>query len=307
MIRGTRKRLVIITTVLVLLTGILVVTWRVCDWPPPRLILKYGLPPAGGPTGRRMTVEGMEFIELSAGYFRMGSHTGCTETSLIDEIRRLLGSGTALSRRHAGYECPPHWVEIPHPIWVGRSEVTNLQYERFDREHERCEYSMGDHDPVVDVSWEDAVRFCSWLLRETGKTVRLPSEAEWEFVARAGDSSHSSDGVGKSELDGHAWFEANSSERAHEVGTRGLNRWGFTDLQGNVAEWCQDRWHYSYSGAPRDSTPWLAGNSEFRVMRGGHFASPAEELRFGYRTAWTGSSGWVYIGIRLVREPRRAD
>ena len=68
MIRITRKRLILTTVVLLFLAGILVVTWEICDWPPPRLILKYGLPPAGGPTGRKLTVEGIEFIELSAGY-----------------------------------------------------------------------------------------------------------------------------------------------------------------------------------------------------------------------------------------------
>jgi formylglycine-generating enzyme required for sulfatase activity len=210
MIGRVRRHWIKNTVVLLLLTVALWCTWVICDWPSPRLILKYGLPPAGGPTGRTQTIEGIEFLEIGPGYFRMGSNFLAEKGDLLGRICGPLGlpwgTPTVPSR-----EMPVRWVEIPQRFWVARHEVTNLQYERCNPMHWRDEWSEGDQHPVTDVSWEDAIRFCAWLSERSGLTARLPSEAEWEFVCRAGSQTEYSFGDSEESLDEYAWFGAGCS------------------------------------------------------------------------------------------------
>lgn len=128
--RALRKHPVLTTgtAILVVVSGVFL--WLAFDWPPPRLLLAYGLPPAGGPTGRKMEVEGLEFVEISAGYFRMGSHFDCEPGDLTGRIGAALGLEVGVPPRHGGLEitrtltttwfqdCPVHWVEAEKPFWI---------------------------------------------------------------------------------------------------------------------------------------------------------------------------------------------
>jgi hypothetical protein len=123
MIRITRKRLVITTLVLLLLLGILVVTWEVCDWPPPRMILKYGFPPAGGPTGRRVVHQETTFLQIAPGYRRLERKIYEAEGTPIGDL--LGGIGVKWGKqsiRDGLYEC--RWVEVEKPYWISVGPFT---------------------------------------------------------------------------------------------------------------------------------------------------------------------------------------
>ncbi|MCU0725368.1 MAG: formylglycine-generating enzyme family protein, partial [Planctomycetes bacterium] len=143
------NRLLIAAFVVLFLVGLVSAVWNLCDQPPPRLILKYGFPPAGGPTGRTMTIEGVEFVELKPGYFRMGSHFFCQEGDLVGRICAALGLPWGKHPRHNTNECPPHWVEIRTGFWMARTEITNGQFERYQPKRKRRPLSSDDSMPVI--------------------------------------------------------------------------------------------------------------------------------------------------------------
>jgi formylglycine-generating enzyme required for sulfatase activity len=179
-----------------------------------------------------------------------------------------------------------------------QSVLTNRQYERFDPEHERGEYSPDDDSPVVNVSFEEAKAYCAWLSKRSGLRARLSSEAEWENACRAGSRTEYCFGDDESKLGEYAWFDANAGRRAHAVGTKRPNAWGLYDLHGNVWEWCEDTYHKDYTGAPEDARPWTEGGevwepgaSPGRVFRGGVWFWPAVGCRSAYRR-------WLHPGLR---------
>ena len=102
-------------------------------------------------------------------------------------------------------------------------------------------YNQTDNDPVVEVTWNDAVRFCPWLSRKEGKTYELPTEAEWEYACRAGTKTAYSFGDDLMRLDDYAWYDGNSGGHTHPVGQKKPNSWGLYDMAGNVWQWCARR------------------------------------------------------------------
>jgi formylglycine-generating enzyme required for sulfatase activity len=125
--------------------------------------------------------------------------------------------------------------------------------------------------PVDSVSWDDAQKFCTRLSQATGRVIRLPSEAEWEYACRAGTTTEFFFGDSEADLDDYAWFNWNSDGRTHPVGTKAANSWGLHDMTGNVWEWCEDIWHSDYEGAPADGRAWQdrAEVQPRRCLRGG--------------------------------------
>ena len=132
--------------------------------------------------------------------------------------------------------------------------------------------------PVINVSWDDAQAYASWLSDRTGENYRLPSEAEWEYACRAGTVTRYA--FGDELTTSHANFRG---ERTSEVGEFPTNAWGFSDMHGNVWEWVEDSWHESYEGAPQDESPWVKGNNSDRVIRGGSWINRPELLRSAIR------------------------
>ncbi len=131
----------------------------------------------------------------------------------------------------------------------------------------------------------------------------MPTEAEWEYAARAGTQTRYSFGDDERKLGEYAWYYENSGDRAQPVGTRQPNPWGLYDMHGNVWEWVQDCWHENYSGAPTDGSAWEADNCQQRVLRGGSFdfwAGSCAPRRLG-STRVPGPDD----GFRCARGPRR--
>ena len=131
--------------------------------------------------------------------------------------------------------------------------------------------------PVIQVSWEDAQTYVSWLSRSTGENYRLPSESEWEYAARAGSTTQYNWGndIGRNRANcdgcGSQW-----NQRTAPVGSFAANAFGLHDMHGNVYEWVQDCWNLSYAGAPTDGRAWVHGDCEIRVVRGGSWSQQPE-------------------------------
>jgi formylglycine-generating enzyme required for sulfatase activity len=283
------------------------VAWMALDLPPLPMVVSHGFPPAGGPTGRVKEIEGVRFVEIGAGYSRMGSWSQCDRGDLLGRLCARFKLPWGKQPKPSGDEVPVRWVRIARPYFLAETEITNLQYERFDPKHERSEYSKGDDDPVAEVSFDDAKAYCAWLSKRSEIPVRLPSEAEWENACRAGSFTEFCYGDDEKRLGEYAWFDANSGGRAHAVGTKRANAWGLYDLHGNVWEWCEDTYHKDYTGAPEDARAWTEGGevwewdpgaSPLRVFRGGDWLWPAVYCRPALRSWFPPVFRRVSLGFR---------
>ncbi len=162
-----------------------------------------------------------------------------------------------------------------------------------------------DDHPVVCVSWNDANAYVEWLTKQTGQPYRLPTEAEWEYAARAGTQTRYSFGDDERQLGDYAWFSENSNDHAHPIGQKKPNPWGLYDMYGNAWEWVRDCYHNNYKGAPTDGSAWEADNCELRVLRGGSFDVGAWVLRSAVRGRGTPENRDGKGGFRCVRGSRR--
>ncbi len=233
----------------------------------------------------RIGGQGPVMVELPAGSYEMGS------------------SGNSLNFD----EGPRHQVSLS-AFSVSKFEVTFAEYDRFARASGRrlpYDESWGRGDrPVINVSWEDARAYARWLSEQTGNTYRLPTEAEWEYVARAGvDTKFWWNGGGDTP---HAnCFNCGSewdSKRTAPVGSFGANDFGLHDVTGNVQEWTADCYHGSYHGAPADGSAWQFPECVMRVVRGGAYTSPLDSLRSAKRSQYDQDTRLDNIGFRVVRE-----
>jgi formylglycine-generating enzyme required for sulfatase activity len=169
-------------------------------------------------------------------------------------------------------------------------------------------FLQSDDDPAVALSWHDAAEFCRWLSKETGSEFRLPSEAEWEYAARAGDASDMAAG-----LEEIAWWKENSGARTQPVGRKRANAWGLHDMLGNAWEWVADVWTKGYDGAPADGSPRRDGGSAFaqiaagdgRPLRGGGWGLERATLRYADRPAFGSHQRCNNSGLRVARPAGR--
>ena len=236
-----------------------------------------------------------EMVVVPAGSFMMGSPGG--------EQGRLEREG------------PRHRVTIGLPFAVGVYEVTFAEWDACVAAGGCRGYRPEDEGwgrgsrPVINVSWEDAREYLRWLSRETGKQYRLLTEAEWEYVARAGTQTaryweasesgqcryaNGDDGLWVvSCSDGYVWTAP--------VGMFRPNGFGLYDVLGNVGEWTQDCWNESYSGAPVDGSAWLSGDCSRRVRRGGSWYTGPYELRSAYRNRLSAGNRHEFSGFRVAR------
>jgi hypothetical protein len=202
-------------------------------------------------------------------------------------------------------------VKISRPFYLGVHEVTNAQYEEFDPAHRQRRGEMGfskaDDEAVVFVSWNDAVEFCRWLSRKEGRPYRLPTEAEWEYAARAGTRTpfHTGDALpeGVPKNPGQSWFPARPTVAEAEeipltVGRTPPNPWGLHDMHGNVEEWVYD-WYGPYAPEPQ-ADPVGRAFGEFRVTRGGSHSTEPYYLRSANRMGTLPEDESWLIGFRVV-------
>lgn len=187
-------------------------------------------------------------------------------------------------------ETPRHLVTFARPFALSRTPVTFAQWDWYQAQggtaYRPDDEGWGRADrPVINVCWEDARSFVSWLAERTGHPYRLPSESEWEYAARGGTDRafHWGDSfaVGCANcLDGQ---EPWTGRMTSPVGSYPANAFGFSDMLGNVWEWVEDCWNEFYRRAPIDGTPWSAGVCEARVLRGGSWCDPARLVRAAAR------------------------
>ena len=158
--------------------------------------------------------------------------------------------------------------------------------------------------PVIHLSWNDIQTYIKWLNRQTGQSFRLPSEAEWEYAARAGSTSKYSwgDSVGSNRANcdgcGSQWDDSKTAP----VKSFSPNRFGLYDMHGNVWEWVQDCWNNTYSGAPGNGSAWSRGDCSKRVLRGGSWYNLPDSVRSAVRHRITASGRLSTLGFRLVQE-----
>ena len=157
--------------------------------------------------------------------------------------------------------------------------------------------------PVINVSWEDAVAYTAWLSEATGERYRLPSEAEWEYAARAGSVTKYSWGneVGHNRANCYRCGSQWDREMTAPVGSFRPNVWGLHDMHGNVWEWVQDCWNGNYQGAPTDGAAWESGDCSQRVLRGGSWDYNPRYLRSANRTNDLTMYRNFTVGFRVAR------
>ena len=238
----------------------------------------------------KFNIRGVDFelVQIPAGQFQMGSQTGDSD------------------------ERPVHRIRIKESFYIGKTEVTVRQFQTFAQatgykteaekgnwaynyawgfpivpghgfNRHQLKFHQTEDNPVVCISWNDAVAFCNWLSKETGRHYRLPSEAEWEYACRGGKDFGYAENPNET-----GWYRDSSGGRTHPAGQKKPNAWGLYDMHGNAWEWCLDVWHSNYKGAPTDGSPWLREDylpriAIRRVLRGGAWCRLDFELSASYR------------------------
>ena len=243
-----------------------------------------------------------EMVVVPAGRFTMGSNDGYDD------------------------ERPVHEVTIPAPFAIGKYEVTFAEWDACsaaggcDHWANDASWGRGNH-PVINVSWDNAREYVAWLSRRTGHAYRLPSEAEWEYAARAGTTTAYWWGrdVGQSEvctyangadlmLMGNNKFSEGTTFDCRDghtgpapVGSFPANPYGLHDVAGNLWEWVEDCWADSYRGAPTDGRAWVSSDCSRRVLRGGSWRYYPQFLSSANRLWHSAVSPRNDTGFRVVR------
>ena len=230
-----------------------------------------------------------EMVVIPAGRFRMGDMDGGGDSD----------------------EKPVHEVRIAQPFAMGRYEVTFAEYDRYaqaagkTKPDDTLNSGRGNH-PVINVSWQNAQNYVKWLSQETGQRYRLPSEAEWEYAARAGSTTTYSWGNSPSGRHANAnedvGWPSDGYKRTAPTGSFIPNQFGLYDMSGNVWEWVEDCWHENYARAPVDGSAWVSGgNCSSRILRGGSFNSFPARVRSAFRNGLGAALRTSSDGFRLAR------
>jgi formylglycine-generating enzyme required for sulfatase activity/serine/threonine protein kinase len=266
-----------------------------------------------------------------------GFDMGATQAEIRKTVAELEeGPGDKWYLEHVEQEGPQHPVEITTAFYMGMHEVTTGQFRAFveatgyrtdaeknrrggsnfnvqtmkweydpDLNWDHTGFPADDSRPVVLVSWNDAVAFCEWLSKVEGKTYRLPTEAEWEYAARAGSTTRYHFGDQHGDLDAYAWYGLNSRGKPHPVGHKKANPWRLYDVHGNVAEWCQDGFDPDYFGSSPSADPAGPASAEHRVRRGASWTGGGLFHRSASRDHADPSAASTTTGFRVVYDPFR--
>ena len=242
---------------------------------------------------------------LQAKYFTEDLGNGVTLDMLqIPGGSFMMGSPAGEKERFSN-ESPQHQVTVPS-FYMGRYEVTQAQYQAVMGKNPSS--FKGQKRPVEKVSWNDAVEFCKKLSQKTGRTYRLPSEAEWEYACRAGTTTpfYFGETITTDLVNYNGNYPPYGSapkgkyrEQTTNVETFPPNAFGLYDMHGNVWEWCQDTWHGNYNGAPTDGSAWIDNGNRFRLLRGGSWFSYSRNCRSALRDDWNPAGINNNIGFRV--------
>lgn len=226
-----------------------------------------------------------EMVVIPAGHFQMGCVSGINCGSDEKPVHEVKIASFALSKYEVTFEEYDAFTDA-----TGRERADDRGWGRGQR-------------PVINVSWYDAMAYAAWLSKQTGKTYRLPSEAEWEYAARAGTTTKYSwgneIGINRANCDGcgSQW----DNKMTAPVGSFEANSWGLYDMHGNVWEWVQDCWNENYEGAPADGSAWTPGDCSGRVLRGGSWYTDPGSLRSAIRFSYTTGFRFSGFGFRVLR------
>ena len=252
---------------------------------------------------------GMKFVRIEPGKFEMGSQ----DVKLPSEVLAPEATEKVWLRANGDYdERPVHNVTISNPFYMGVYEVTNTQFELFDRLHAyqrgKYGYSIDGDEAVVFVNWNEAKAFCDWLSQREGLPYRLPTEGEWEYACRAGTTTTFSTGYTLPaefvKNPDSSWYPLPQRSRGRaelvplSVGKTTPNPWGLYDMHGNVEEWCQD-WYGSYQAGDQID-PVGRADGDFKVTRGGSHSTFPYYLRSANRLGTLPEDKSWYIGFRVV-------
>jgi formylglycine-generating enzyme required for sulfatase activity len=233
----------------------------------------------------------LEMVWIEPGTFMMGAYAGEQDAQSV--------------------ESPQHSVTLTQGFWMGKYELCKAQWTAVmgTTPWSGQAYVLEDgNSPAVYVSWEDAQLFITALNTLTGKTFRLPSEAEWEYACRAGSTErfYWGDDASSSEIGSYAWFSDNAGKAgehfAHVVGQKTPNAWGLYDMSGNVFEWCNDWYDSGYYWSSPASDPEGPASGSDRVGRGGGWGGHGYGLcRSANRGSAAPSTTAYALGFRLSR------
>lgn len=232
---------------------------------------------------------GMEFLYIDGGQFMMGRNQQYNEGGDV--------------------ESPPHEVRV-QGFWVSKYPVTQEQYFKLTRvnpsyfKNNLVDEESSHRHPVEQVSWFDAKAYVELINRYEGKSqlYALPTEAQWEYVTKAGGNTRFTFGDSEALLDDYAVYEYSANVRTSVVGEKFPNRLGVYDLLGNVWEWCEDDFFANYVGAPNDGSPRIGGfeSESFKVRRGGSYKTGYMCLRSSFRGYSRPDFSSNEVGFRLV-------
>lgn len=221
-------------------------------------------------------------------------------------------------------EQPRHKVTIKKPFAISQFEITFAEFDQFveatgyrkpsDKGWGKT-YWGRNNMPLFDVNWHDARQYVKWLSEQTGHIYRLPSEAEWEYAARAGSITVFNTGncIHTDQANFHGRYEFGDCPLSPDyrgkttpVGSFAPNAWNIYDVHGNIFEWVNDCWHDNYDGAPDDGSAWMNEgdnvNCDWHVLRGGSWSGRPEDIRSAARSHNDANFKSIFIGFRVVRE-----
>jgi formylglycine-generating enzyme required for sulfatase activity len=276
-----------------------------------------------------------EMVLIPAGSFAMGVPKAEDERELNCDCGGGLASALK-PKAHCGCDVTKaetlvHPVQISRPFYLGKYDVTRGQYAAFLLATARTARvppspAQTDRHPVVFVTWDDATAYVQWLSKQTGKPYRLPTEAEWEYAARAGtttarywgdsneqqcryangrDLSKPADDIHPKDVFDTAPCRSGFAGIS-PVGSFQPNGFGLFDMLGNVQQWVEDCYSLAYSSAPTDGSAylhneWVGESSCGRVSRGGSWSTPSRQLRAGVRSYGSQDYSGDWVGFRVAR------
>jgi formylglycine-generating enzyme required for sulfatase activity len=246
----------------------------------------------------------------------------CPEMIVVPAGRFLMGAKDAEAASTPD-EAPQHEVSFAKPFAIGRFTVTMGEWDACVAAG-GCSYRPADQgwrrgrQPAINILWDDAKEYVAWLSRTTGRPYRLPSEAEREYVARAGTTtaywfgdsfvpSQANCAPGDRELIPASTGEVQPIAAARPLPVRSFaaNPWGLYQVHGNVYDWVEDCWNDSYNGAPSDGSAWTGGNCNGHVLRGGAFSRNAQSARSAARLWFASPNRMIYMSVRVARTMER--
>ena len=247
----------------------------------------------------------MKLVQIPAGNFLMGS----PESEQKEAAKSAASPGLKEedARKWFANESPQHEVTISKPFYMGIYDVTQEQYEQVMGQNPST--VKGPQNPVETVSWDDAVEFCKKLSAKTGKTVVLPTEAQWEYACRAGTKTPFNTGetisTDQANYDGNSVYgngvKGEYRQKTTPVGTFKPNAFGLYDMHGNVWQWCADRYDGKYYGNSPKADPTGPADGAARVLRGGSWSSLPQFCRSAYRDFSSPVSRFnIRYGFRVV-------